>query len=213
MKCYAIAAVLALVCTPAFAGWHVCNFDVDADGNVIVGGDYDYWGDFVDYQYAAWGVTFSEVAGDQTGYMNMAYNEQDYPSGLLPGPHSGPNVVHDPDTWMDEWETFVAGASFTVQVNEVGVWFGGDTSGYSQLEAFDGAGNLLGSASASGLYDWEYVSVSSASNIAYVYMTIGGVYDYVAYDDFAFRVVPEPAAMTLIGGILGALALVRRRSK
>jgi PEP-CTERM motif len=160
--------------------------------------------------YAGLGVTFSGPGGsdggailDQCGNFDgiNAHSGVDFLAFNIGSQLSDGGFVTAPETIL-----------FTTPESGVGLWVGGIGTTYT-LQAFDGSGNLLGSASIlppSG--EWSQLTINTASISSLVLSFDQSV---AVADDLTWNAdtVPEPSMMALLGLGMAALAGFARRRR
>ena len=149
-------------------------------------------------QYAADGVTFQNALQ----LVAPGYDYFDYP------PHSGNGVItNDPNNPII--------VTFATAMQEVTGWYA-DPNGIT-VDAYNVHGQLIGTFNGSAIVGSNLqFSLSSTNSGGYIsYITIsdnGSQPDSETIDDLFFE-VPEPGMLSLIcPGLLGAFAMLRRKS-
>jgi hypothetical protein len=212
-KCLAVASVCALLSgAPATAV--LINFDTDGSGNPIVAPTLFAQTTPLRDAYAAIGVNFSGPSALDGGAILSG-------GGFGVQPRSAPNFVafsrsatafmqngglpRDPET-----------ITFNTPLSSASIYAsGGGQAATFRLDALDGGGGLITSATGSNV-GGQYVQLviaPQATPISRLVLTeIGGDSAFV-YDDLEFTVIPEPAGVGAGALALAAGSLARRRRR
>lgn len=204
----------AIAHLPLSAGSHTITFD---EGRVAEG-------DWLDNQYADWGVQFMAPAFEGTESPNGAWasNPDMTIVTIGNGNHGGlgnpslvsGNILHSYDGWLGEDGDPSFLMKFTTPISHISVDFAGVAAPDSTvIAAYDVNANFLGYAQASSTGQLT-LSYDSTTPIGYVAVTPGEYNDWVGVDNISFTAaVPEPETYALMAMGLGALALLRRRKQ
>ncbi|MDT8999107.1 PEP-CTERM sorting domain-containing protein [Paucibacter sp. APW11] len=198
---------------PTAAGSYTITFD---EGRVAEG-------DWLDNQYADWGVTFLAPAFEGNDSPNGAWatNTDMTIVTIGNGNHGGlgspslasGNILHSYDGWLGEDGDPSFYLAFSAPIKHFSVDFAGVALPDStSIQVYDVNASFLGYAVASSTGQLT-LTYDSATPIGYVAITAGEYNDWVGVDNISFTVagVPEPETYALMAMGLGALALVRRR--
>jgi hypothetical protein len=210
-KLLTVAAVLALAGS-ASAQTFTINFDTDAAGNPIPEG-----ATFAN-QYAAWGVTavpniFNPANGWATN-TDMTITSTDTGGGYLASYgkilHAFGNVYPG---WLAEDGDPNFGLFFNQPIDSISVGFTGDSSGLSEVDAFDSQGNFItGAVVSGGNINLKTVTLSGLAGLGVTTISAispGSFGDWVGVVSITFTYVPAPASLALLG--MGGLVATRRR--
>jgi len=206
MKNRIFGAIAAMaIAGGASAAPYVIDFDTDANGNAIADGTW------IDFQYAAWGVTFvPNVLDPNDGWASntdMTATSTDVGGGYNPAMG---NVLHSFDGWLAEDGDANFAMNFASAIQSISITFIGDTSGLSELGLFDSGGNFItGGVVSGGDVNGKTISFSGLSNAQIALVLPGEFFDWVAVERIEFEYVPAPSALALLG--FGGLIATRRR--
>jgi len=207
----AMTAVLALAGS-AMAQTHTIDFDTDANGNAIPEGA------ILSNQYAGWGVTavpnvFDPSSGWATN-TDMTITATDTGGGYLA---SYGKILHAFGNtyagWLAEDGDPNFGLFFSQPIDSISVGFCGDSSGLSEVDAFDSQGNFItGAVVSGGTLNLKTVTLSGLAGLGVTSIAAispGSFGDWVGVVSITFTYVPAPASVALLG--MGGLVAARRR--
>jgi len=205
MKKISAVAVLALVAGSAAAQTYTIDFDTDAAGNAIANGA------TLSNQYAAWGATFvpNVLAGTNWATnTDMTITSTDVGAGYSA---SYGKVLHSFNGWLAEDGDPNFAIFFSTAISSITVRFIGDSTGVSEVAAFDSGGNFQtsGIVGAGGASVIKSVTLSGLSTTTIGVILPGDFNDWAAVLDITYTLVPAPSSLALLG--LGGLVAGRRR--
>ena len=205
MKTISAVAVLALVAGSAAAQTYTIDFEKDAAGNNIANGA------TLSTQYAAWGATFvPNVLSGTTWATNtdMTITSTDVGSGYNA---AYGRVLHSFNGWLAEDGDPNFAIFFSSAISSLTVRFIGDSTGVSEVAAFDANGNFQtsGIVGAGGASVIKSVTLSGLSTTQIGVILPGDFGDWAAVLDITYTLVPAPSSLALLG--LGGLVAGRRR--
>jgi hypothetical protein len=191
---------------PVTSAATVINFNNLAEGAVLSN------------QYAGLGVTFSPDPAIASGTDMHATSATTGDVGTLGTPSLvGGMVIHTLSGWNNETDDPNILADFTSPQGFVSVDFASNSTAStvpSEIDLYDSAFTLIGFAVANPAgqanpYQQTVSFTSPSNNISHVVIWPGEFNDWVAWDNFTFNAVPEPASLSVLA--LGALVMRRRR--
>ncbi|MDX2118120.1 MAG: PEP-CTERM sorting domain-containing protein [Planctomycetota bacterium] len=205
MKTISAVAVLALVAGSAAAQTYTIDFENDAAGNAIANGA------TLSNQYAAWGATFvPNVLSGTTWATNtdMTITSTDVGGGY--NPIYG-KVLHSFNGWFAEDGDPNFAIFFSTAISSLSVSFIGDSTGVSEVAAFDGLGNYQtgGVVGAGGSSVLKTVTLTGLNATEIGVILPGDFGDWAAVVSITYTLVPAPSSLALLG--LGGLVAGRRR--
>jgi MYXO-CTERM domain-containing protein len=197
------ALALALAAGLASAATHTIDFDTDAAGNAIAEGT------TLSNQYAAWGVNFVPnvlSGGDWATNTDMTITSTDVGGGYVA---SYGNILHSFNGWLSEDGDPSFGMFFDTAISDLTVRFTGEFDFISEVALFDGNGDFITAALATGDGTLSSVTFSGLSTAEAAVVLPGWFLDWVGVVDITFTTVPAPASLGLVG--LAGLTMARRR--
>jgi hypothetical protein len=204
MKTLAGIAALALAAGMASATTYTIDFEADALGNALAELQ------TIDNEYAAWGVNFvPNVLNPADGWAtntNMQVTSIDVGGGYQA---SYGKILHTFGGWLAEDGDPNFGMFFDQPISDLTVRFTGDFDFLSQVALYDGNGNFITSALATGTNALSSVTFTGLSNSEIAVVAPGWFLDWVGVVDVTYTFVPAPGAAAVLG--FGALAMTRRR--
>lgn len=199
-------AAIALAAGSAAAQTYTIDFENDALGNALVEGQ------IIDNEYAAWGATFvPNVLSGTTWATNTDMSVTSNLSNVGGGYQASyGRIMHSFNGWLAEDGDPNFGLFFSQAISSITVRFTGDTSGLSEVAAFDAQGNFQTSAVVSGgTSALKSVTLSGLSATQIGVILPGDFGDWVGIVDITYTLVPAPSSLALLG--LGGLVAGRRR--
>jgi len=200
-------AAIALAAGSAAAQTYTIDFEKDALGNNLVEGQ------IIDNEYAAWGATFvPNVLDPAAGWAtNTDMSVTSNPSNVGGGYQASyGRILHSFNGWLNEDGDPNFAIFFAQEISSITVRFTGDTSGLSEVAAFDVNGNFQTSAVVSGgTSALKSVTLSGLSATQIGVILPGDFGDWVGIVDITYTLVPAPSSLALLG--LGGLVAGRRR--
>ena len=199
------ALALATMAGTASAAVYTMTFDTDAAGNAIAEGA------MLSTQYAAWGVSASNVGAPPFGSgwasnSSLQITATDIGGGVT-APISG-KLLHSFGGWLSEDNAPFIRMGFSTGIDSISADFGGmGGAGVAGIYAYNGTtlvGSVLNTTSGT-----QHVALSGVGTITNIIVIPGTYGDWVGVDNISFNTVPTPGAAALLG--LGGLIVGRRR--